>query len=181
MEPTHHCPCPVFTLAAPPRRLSAGSARPGRCPEGARGVTRPGWESCPSGGHSRGLPMPQGAQPAMPPDPLEPQHLLREKASRCPCPLHPPRHAAGTGKATSSAPPAPQNPSTPHLPGQPCSGGSTRSTSLRGEGTSSARLRVLAPAAGTKEGAGTLGCSRGSPLPSEACRMCTISPICSGR
>lgn len=138
----------------------------------------PGWELSLRGAQL-GAPNATGCPACRASYPLEPQHPLRDKASRCACPL---RHTAGTGKGTSSAPPAPKTPAPPDLPEQPCSGVSTRSTSLRGEGTSSARLGVLAPAAGTKAGAGThVGVHPGSPLPSEACRMCTISPICSGR
>lgn len=176
MEPTHPCPCQVPTPAAPPRRLSAGSARPGRCPEGGRAVGIPGWELSLRGaqlGASNTTGCPSCCAPCPPRTPPSPQRQGKPLSMFS---LPPSNTQQGQGKPPAVPLLPPKTPAPPHLPGQPCSGASTRSTNLRGEGTSSAKLGVLPPAAGTKEGAGSLGCTPGVPPYPRKPAGCAPSP-----
>lgn len=121
----------------------------------------PGWELSLRGAQL-GAPNATGCPAGRAPCPPRTPPSLQGQGKPLPMPpLLPPRHPAETRESHQQCPSCPQNPSCPKktappdLPEQPCSGVSTHSTSLQGEGTSSARLGVLAPAAGTKEGAGT--------------------------
>lgn len=116
MEPTvpAHAPCPVPTLAAPPRRPSAGSARPGRCPEGARAVGTPRLGDVPRGAPSAtGCPAchalcspqtpasPQGQVklPSVPPLPTQTPSRDRQSHQQCPCALQNPSTPSPTRAA----------------------------------------------------------------------------------
>lgn len=67
----------------------------------------------PSGGHGWGLPMPQGAQPAVPPATPEPQHPPRDRESCCPCHPVPPQTPSRDRESHQQCPSCLQNPGIP--------------------------------------------------------------------